>query len=351
MGRESIFSSSLRTFFISAAAVVGILFGFILISLFFGAIKSTTEGTPEITHKYTPVLLANASGERKLEKSTSPVILKINIDGTIGLESLNRQHIQQQLIESREQAFKDDRVKGIILQIDSPGGTVVDAEAIYRAVKSYKEKYKVPVYAYVDGLCASGGMYIACSADKIYASNSSLIGSVGVLVSPPFFNVSKLLNTIGIDALTLSAGKGKDELDPTRPWKAGEEETLQAIIDYYYGQFVDIVSSNRPRLDKEKLIKDYGAKIFPASLAQEYGYIDVSGATLNDTLSDLVKSLGIDDNYYQFVELKDNEWISSLFSAQNNMMRGEIKHTLQLPGHLNPSLNSQFLYLYTPGAQ
>lgn len=346
MGRESIFSSSLRTFFISMAAIVGIIFGFFVVGIFFGVLKTSTEGTPELTYKYTPTLLANANGERKVEKNTAPVILKININGIIGLESIDRQHIQRQLIESREQSFKDDRVKGLILAIDSPGGTVVDAEAIYRAIKNYKDKYKVPVYAYVDGLCASGGMYIACAADKIYASNASLIGSVGVLVNPPFFNVSKLLTTIGVDALTLSAGKGKDEMDPTRPWKPGEQDTLQAIIDYYYVQFVDIVASNRPRLSKDKLIEDFGAKIFPASIAKEHGYIDVTDSSLNETLADLVKSLGIDDSYYQFIELKDNDWYSALFSSQNGLARGEIKHTLQLPDYMNPSLSNQFLYLY-----
>lgn len=348
MGRESIFSSSLRTFFISAAAVVGIIAGFVVVGIFFGFLKTSTEGTPEIAYKYTPTLLANANGVRKVQKANSPVILKINVTGIIGLENSDRQHIQRQLIESREQSFKDDRVKGIILDIDTPGGTVVDAEAIYRAIKTYKEKYKVPVYAFVDGMCASGGMYVACAADKIYASNSSLIGSVGVLVTPPFFNFSKLLTTIGVDALTLSAGKGKDEMDPTRPWKPGEQDTLQAIIDYYYVQFVDIVATNRPLLTKEKLVQDLGAHIFPASVAKEHGYIDVTDATLNQTLADLVKSLSIDDDYYQFVELKDDEWYSSLFSSQNNLLRGEVKHTVQMPNYLNPGLSSQFLYLYRP---
>ncbi len=348
MGRESIFSSSLRTFFISVAAVVGILAGFLLVGTFFGLLKTSTDSISEIDYKYTPVLLANANGVRKLEKNNAPVILKINISGIIGLENNDRQHIQRQLIESREQSFKDNRVKGLILAIDSPGGTVVDAEAIYRAVKSYKEKYNVPVYAYVDGLCASGGMYIACAADKIYASNSSLIGSVGVLITPPFFNISKLLSTIGVDALTLSAGKGKDEMDATRAWKPGEQDTLQAIIDYYYVQFVEIVSSNRPQLTKEKLMQDLGAKIFPSSTAQEHGYIDVTNATLNQTLTDLVKSLSIDDDYYQFVELSNNEWYTSIFSSQNNLLKGEVKHTLQLPNYLNTGLSSQFLYLYRP---
>ncbi len=331
------------------AAIAGIVFGFILVGIVFGAFKSTADGTPEIVYKYTPTLLANANGERVLEKNTSPVILKINIDGVIGMESFDRHHIQRQLIESRERAFKDGRVKGIILAIDSPGGTVVDAEAIYRAIKSYKEKYNVPVYAYVDGLCASGGMYIACAADKIYASNSSLIGSVGVLISPPMFNVSKLLGTIGVDALTLYAGKGKDDLDPTRPWKAGEQETLQAIVDYYYMQFVEIVAGNRPKLSTEQLIQEFGAKVFPASLAKEHGYIDVTDASMEQALTDMLHSLGIDDSYYQFVELKDNDWYAALFSSKSNLAKGEIKHSLQLPDSLNLSLSNQFLYLYRPG--
>ena len=102
---------------------------------------------------------------------------------------------------------------------------MVDADGIYRAIKHYKEQYQVPVIAYVDGLCASGGMYIACAADKIYATDVSLVGSVGVLF-PSFMNFSKLLDTVGVQSLTISSCKGKDDMNPLRPWKEGGKDVF-----------------------------------------------------------------------------------------------------------------------------
>src|SRR5690606_21186383 len=154
-----------------------------------------------------------------------------------------------------------------------PGGTMDDADGIYRTLQEYKTRFKVPVIAYVDGICASGGLFIACAADEIYASDVSLVGSVGVL-TPPFINVSQLMEKIGVNALTIYAGKGKDNLDPLRPWREGEDKNIQDIIKYYYASFVDLVIKNRSQVSRDALIQEYGAKIFPANEAARIGFID-----------------------------------------------------------------------------
>jgi len=292
--RDSIFLSSIRAFFVALFSVAGITFGFFPILILIGLFSDTTSSTPTAT--FTPEIVANAEGKRKVLSGSAPVILKLNIDGVIGIAPLDSDTMRSQLVESREDQLKDNRVKAILLHINSPGGTVVDADGIYRALKAYKEQYKVPVYAYIDGLCASGGMYIAMSADKIYASDASIIGSIGVL-SPSFLNFSQLMDKIGIQALTLTAGKGKDELNPLRPWKPGEQDNIQSIIDYYYQQFVDIVVQNRPEVIKEKLINDYGAKIFNPIQAKEIGFINAAGYSLNMTIKDLLKEIGIEDDF------------------------------------------------------
>ena len=268
--KESIFKEALRKLFVTFSGIVGIILGLVLIGSFIGSFSSTADITTESV--YTPEIVANASGVRKVLSSDTPVILKLNINGIIGMDQLDISSMRQKLVESREDSLKD-RVKAILLYINSPGGTVVDADGIYREIKAYKEQYKVPVYAFVDGLCASGGIYIASAADKIYASDVSLIGSVGV-ISPSFMNFSQTLDKIGVQSLTLSAGKGKDDLNPVRPWRPGEEDNYKNIIDYYYTFFIDIVTLNRPLLNKEKLVQDYGANIFPAKIAHEHGYID-----------------------------------------------------------------------------
>jgi signal peptide peptidase SppA len=322
---------------------VGICLGFIPPLLLFAGLLGKAESEP--TSKYTMEIVSNAQGVRKKMSSDAPVILSLQVHGVIGLNDLTQENVRQLLIESREGSLKDDRVKAILLNIQSPGGTVIDADGIYHAIKSYKETHKTPVYAYVDGLCASGGMYVAAAADKIYASDSSLIGSVGV-ISPSFLNLSQTIEKIGVKALTLSAGKGKDDLDPLRPWRPGEQDSMQGIINSYYKDFVDILTTNRPELNKQKLVEVYGANIFLAPQAKEYGYVDGNGYTRNQTLQLLLKEIGIEDDYYQVVELSSNNWFSSLFNSQSALFTGRILHDIKWPTEYDSALMGKFLYLY-----
>lgn len=343
--RESIFFSSIRSFFVGLFGMAGIVLGLLLTLSFFGAIGSSDN---DFDTTYTTEILPNAAGVRKSLSKDAPVILQLNINGIIGGESIDMKNIRQQLVESREGSLANDRVKALLLTIQTPGGTVVDANGIYRAIKAYKEKYKVPVYAFVDGLCASGGIYVACAADKIYATDVSVIGSVGV-ITPPFMNVSQLMDRFGVQSLTLSAGKDKDSLNPFRPWGPNESENYQQLIDYFYTDFVTIVSNARPKLTKEKLVQDYGAKVFPAKTAQEYGYIDESGVSMSEALTRLAQEIGIHDDYYQVVTLSQ-PWYTGLFKSNMSLFSGVVKHQLEFSPETHPKLQNQFLYLYRPGA-
>lgn len=345
--RESIFKASFRALFVTIFGMIGFFLGILLIIIAIGGISGSSEGEPDINYTYSLEIIPNAEGIRKELSSSAPVILQLNITGVIGMEQFTHKAIEQQLIESRERSLKNDRVKALLIHIDSPGGTVTDADGIYRAIKAYKEKYKVPVYAYTDGLCASGGYYIASSADKIFASNTSIIGSVGVIM-PGVFNFSKLMDKIGVESLTLYDGKGKDNLDPFRPWNPGEEENVKASITYFYNLFVDIVTSNRPTLDKTKLITEYGANIYPAFIAKEHGYIDESGASLSQVIKELAKAIGIEDNYYQVLQFHSKSWTSYFFSSNLELLSGKITHQIRLPPEMDEKLMNQYLYLYRP---
>lgn len=346
--RESIFKASIRSFFIALCGILGLILGiFIFLAILGSGFSSALDGTPDLTYKYAPEIKPNAEGIRKIESSTAPVILKLNINGVIGLDSLTRKAVSQQLVESRERSLDNDRVKAILLFIDSPGGTVTDADGIYREIQAYKEQYKVPVYAYVDGLCASGGYYIAAAADKIFASDVSLIGSVGVII-PSIMNFSQLMEKIGVQSIALYDGKGKDNLNPFRPWRKGEEDNIQNSVNYYYQMFVNIVTAKRPGLDKTKLVEEYGANIFPAEIAKQQGYIDETNATLSQTLRLLAENIGIKDNFYQVVELESKNWVSELFNSQFNLLSGKISHQISIPTELPPELSGQYLYLYRP---
>ncbi|MEC7839920.1 MAG: S49 family peptidase [Chlamydiota bacterium] len=337
---------SLRAFFMALMATVGIAFGIILFTVIIGGISSTS--TKDVDRDYKVQILPNAEGVRTVESKNSPVILQINVNGVIGTELLSQDTIREQLVESREGDLKKDRVKAILLNINTPGGTVVDSDGIYRAVKAYKEQYKIPVYAYVDGICASGGMYVASAADKVYANDVSLIGSVGV-IGPSFMNFSELIDKFGIKSLTISEGKGKDAMNPLRPWKPEEDAMYRDVIKYYYGMFVDIVTEARPEIGKENLIEKYGAKVFPAEVAKTHGFIDGSNYSRSEVLKLLLKEIGISDSYYQVVQLQNTNWISRLFTNKNSFLQGVVKHKLDLPHEISPELTGKFLYLYRPG--
>lgn len=343
--RESIFSSGIRSFVVSIFAMLGIILGLLVFLILINGLGSLSEGEPELENKQ--VILPDADGKRKLLPASDPVILQLDIHGIIGSEKLNATHIRTKLLESREGKLKDDRVKALLIHINTPGGTVFDADDIYHALMEYKEQHKVPIYMFVDGLCASGGMYIAAAADKIYASNSSLVGSVGVLI-PTFVNVSQSLDKIGVQTVSITAGKGKDAMNPLRPWKPGEDDNYRFITDYYYQYFVNLIVSSRPRIEKEKLINDYGAKIFPASQAQEIGFIDEAGKNRQSALRDLAIAAGLEGKKYQVVGLESKNWLSELLKAESPLFNGIIKHRIQLGSELDSDFAGKALYLYHP---
>jgi signal peptide peptidase SppA len=341
--RESIFFSSLRSFFKAFFMLLGLFFA-ILPILFFINFLSTDQQPVE---PHTITLLPDLQGQDQLLPPTTPVILRIDIHGEIGAPNLTAEEIENQLLDSQKGFLKGGRVKGILLHLDTPGGTTTDSDNIYRALLAYKEKYHLPIHAYVDGLCASGGVYVTSAADSISASPVSVIGSVGVRMGP-FFNVSDLLKKWEIQAMTLSEGKDKDLLNPTRPWIPGEEDSLKKIQSFLYERFVSIVCAARPFLDREKLVQEYGAHVFDGQSAQNRGYIDEANGSYDKALSSLLKAAGIDEKKpYQVVIMhpKFDFWKNLLLSPLS-LFQGKITHTIQLDSH--PDLKDPFLYLYDP---
>lgn len=347
--KSSLFSTIIRSFFVALSVMVGIAVGILPVAGILSLAFSSGQESAEIKPHFTPTIQMNAEGVRKQLPKTAPVILKVNIDGFIGSDSLNMYIMKEMLSESREGDLANNRVKAILLHINSPGGTVTDSDGIYRAIQEYKKSYHIPVYGYIDGICASGAMYIAAACDKVYASDVSIVGSIGV-TTPPIFNFSGLMEKIGIESKTLISGKGKDSLNPFRPWKPGEEDNFKSLIEYFYQHFVNVMISNRPGLSKEKLINDYGANVFPADQAATFGYIDGSDYSLPRTLSLLTKSIGIEDDYYQVISMERKISFSDLFNRSSPMVTGSLNHKMELPYELEMKFMNQFLYLYLPTA-
>ena len=340
--RESIFVHSVRSFFSSLFVLLGVAVGLFLVVLglsFFSAGKMLPE-------RATVTILPDAQGNRDMLSYTAPVILRLDVHGVIGMTDLLHENVETVLLDSREGLLQAGRVKAILLHLNTPGGTDCDSDEIYRALVAYKKKYTVPVYAYVDCICASGGMYIACAADKIYASPTAVVGSVGVVMGPAF-NFSQAMEKVGVQALTLSEGKDKDSLNPFRPWQQGEDESFRVILSHVYNRFVNVVTEARPRIDKAKLQGEYGAHVFIASEAEEYGYIDRANSSYNEALADLAKEAGIGEKY-QVVRLQlPKSFLEEL--VQGRLFSGKLTHRLDLGAPSTPELAGKFLYLYQPG--
>lgn len=334
--KESIFRHSLRAFSVAAFGVIGVLVGCLLILFILAIVFTAVE---KDTFSSNVKIMPDHLGHRKELPSTSPVLFVIPFHGMIGIDGLSASKIENILLKSREGDFKDNRVKGILLLMNTPGGSANDSDIIYRLIKDYKEQYKVPVYTYVQGLCASGGYYISCASDKIYASPVSLVGSIGVLSWPPFFNVSETVKKLGIETLTLSEGKDKDQMNPLRPWKPDEQKNYQQILSFYYDEFVNIVTQNRPGILKEKLVQDYGAHVFPAPVAKENGYIDVSNCDYKEVIKDLSLASGIKEGEkYQVVKMESKEWYQKLFEDKT------IHHEIGLSSDLKGQTSINYLY-------
>ena len=187
------------------------------------------------------------------------------------------------VIEQLKRFGKDDSVKAIVLRIDSPGGGVGPSQEIYEEVK--KVRAKKPVLASMGALAASGGYYIACAAQRVYANPGTMTGSIGVIM--PFMNVKDLVEKIGVKGMTVKSGTFKDIGSPLRDMTPLERELLQGVVDNVHLQFVNAVADGRT-LDRQDVLQIADGRIFTGEQAKELGLVDVLG-NLEDAISDAGK--------------------------------------------------------------
>lgn len=180
-------------------------------------------------------------------KSSSAHTALINISGVIGAdESVNADSV----IASLQDAYDNKGTKGIILRINSPGGSPVQAGIINDEIKRQKKLHPaIPVYAVVEDVCASGGYYIAVAADKIYVDKASIIGSIGVLMDG--FGFTGTMQKLGVERRLMTAGVNKAMLDPFSPVNPKHQAYAQAMLDEIHEQFIKVVREGRGNRLKE----------------------------------------------------------------------------------------------------
>jgi protease IV len=140
-----------------------------------------------------------------------------------------------------QQAREDDRVKGVVLEVDSPGGEVTASDMIYNAVA--KTRARKPVVVYMDSLAASGGYYVSCGGKYLMANETTITGSIGVIIQT--LNYEQLFNKVGLAAVVFKSGKFKDLLNGARPMTPEERELMQGFVMNTYEKFLGIVAKER----------------------------------------------------------------------------------------------------------
>ena len=192
--------------------------------------------------------------------------------------------IQKQL----DLAAADDRIKAVILRIDSPGGEVMASDKIAKAIREFQEKNEVPVIACMEGLAASGGYYVAAPCQLIVANELTITGSIGVIMQS--LNLHGLLDKVGVQPVTHKSGKNKDMLDhfgPPENTAPEQKKILDDFIQETYAKFVDVIEKGRAKkglrsTDHAKPLatdwKDYAdGRILTGRQAEELGMVDALG--------------------------------------------------------------------------
>jgi protease-4 len=171
----------------------------------------------------------------------------VELNGVIAAdEHANADVINQGL----QDAFGDKSTKGVILRINSPGGSPVQAATINDEIGRLREKYpEIPIYAVIEDICASGGYYVAVAADRIYVDKASIVGSIGVLMDG--FGFTGTMEKLGVERRLLTAGENKGFLDPFSPLDPAQREYAKRMLGEIHQQFVEVVRKGRGKRLKE----------------------------------------------------------------------------------------------------
>ena len=165
------------------------------------------------------------------------------IDLTGVIESKGTSNAEN-MLESLQSAFKEKNVAGVIIRINSPGGSPVQAGIINDEIRRLRAKHPaIPLYAVVEDICASGSYYVAVAADKIYVDKASIVGSIGVLMDG--YGFTGTMEKLGVDRRLLTAGNNKGFLDPFSPPNPNQTAHAQVMLDTIHQQFIDVVKAGR----------------------------------------------------------------------------------------------------------
>ncbi|MCZ6532564.1 MAG: signal peptide peptidase SppA [SAR324 cluster bacterium] len=208
-------------------------------------------------------------------------ILLIDISGVIsntpffvpnvGLVPGMTARVRQEL----EIAFDDPLIRGVLLRINSPGGTLTDSDIIYHSLVEFKKSKKVKIVAALGDIAASGALYLAMAADEIYAHPTTLTGSIGVIM--PHIDLSGVMDRLGIKSDPIKSGKFKDIDSEFRPRTDEERKMLQKLIDHQHKKFVAAIRAGRKNMTKQQVQAIADGRLLTAQDAKARGLVDEIG--------------------------------------------------------------------------
>lgn len=265
------------------------------------------------------------------------------LHGTIAEESSSTDSYNQQWLMARVKQMKNDSYnKGLILSIDTPGGSVYATDELYLQIKEYAKETGRPVYTYMESTAASGGYYIASASDKIFANRNTLTGSIGVTIGT-VYDISGFLEKMGIKTVTITSGANKAMGSSVNPLTKEQKEIYQSIVDESYEQFVSVVAEGRKmKLSKVKKLAD--GRVYTAKQAKENGLVDQIG-TLEDVVKDMRSTYELESCDLQTMEYSPKttflSWLDSKTSANQSNAKSEYDQLMKLMEE-----NNQFTVTY-----
>lgn len=228
------------------------------------------------------------TGNTATSNITSPHTAVIEIRGEISSEA---EASAANVVSSLVSAFEDPGAKAVVLLIDSPGGSPVQAGIINDEITRLKALHNKPVYAVVEETCASAAYYIAAATDRIYVDKASLVGSIGVLMDG--FGFTGLMDKLGVERRLLTAGTNKGMLDPFSPQDPAQRAYIQGMLEQIHAQFIDVVKKGRG--DRLKETPDtFSGLVWSGQQAVSLGLADGLG-NLDHVARDIVKAPDVVD--------------------------------------------------------
>ncbi len=213
----------------------------------------------------------------------------VQVNGVIGPES---RASADQVVAGLQAAFKDGNTAGVIIRINSPGGSPVQAGQIYDEIRRLRALHPdIPVHAVIEDVCASGGYYVAAAVDRVFVNRASLVGSIGVLMDG--FGFAGAINRLGVERRLLTAGDNKGFLDPFQPLQPRQREHAQSMLDQIHAQFIAVVKEGRG--DRLKPVPElFSGLVWTGEKSIELGLADALG-TVESVARDVIKSENVVD--------------------------------------------------------